>query len=212
MSRFLLLALFLPLLRAEIVERIAILVGQQVITELQIDEELRITALLNHQPVARDNEARRAAADRLVEQLLITREMELSHYPLPDVDDVNKYFEQIRADFASDAQFEQALAAYYLSENTLRDHLALQLTTLRFIELRFRPDAGISDADIQNYYDQEMINWKANHPGAQPPALASSRESIRKALIEARTDEALNTWLEESRKQLSIVYLDKSLQ
>ena len=34
----------------------------------------------------------------------------------------------------------------------------------------------------------------------------------QRPLIEARTDQVLNTWLQESRKQLSIVYLDKSLQ
>ncbi len=35
--------------QAEIIDRIAVTVGNQVITELQIDEELRVTALLNHE-------------------------------------------------------------------------------------------------------------------------------------------------------------------
>lgn len=212
MFRFLVLAMFIVPLRAEIVDRIAITVGQQVITELQLDEELRVTAFLNRQPVARDPDARRAAADRLVEQLLVKREMDLSHYPLPDAADVSDYLEKIRAAFGTDPQWNHELAVNNLSENTLRDHLALQLTTLRFIELRFRPDIGVSDADVGNYYERQMAAWKANHPGAAPPTLAASRESIYKILIEARTDQVLNAWLEESRKQLNIVYLDKSLQ
>src|SRR6185437_16496943 len=84
-------------LRAEIVDRLVVAGGQQTITQLQLDEEIRVTALLNRRPVARDIETSRAAADRLVGQLLIRREMEQSRYPLPDQQDVDLYLEQIRA-------------------------------------------------------------------------------------------------------------------
>ena len=212
MYRFLLFAVLLASSQAEIVDRIAITLGQQVITELQLDEELRVTAFLNRQPIDRNTDARRGAADRLVEQLLVKREMELSHYPLPDAQDVNNYMEKIRAEFGNDSQWDHDLAAYNLSESTLREHLALQLTTLRFIEFRFRPDIGVSEGDIRDYYQRQTATWKVNHPGAEPPPFTVSKESIYNALIEARTDQVLNTWLQESRKQLSIVYLDKSLQ
>ena len=200
------------LLPAEIIDRVAIAVGRQVITELQIDEEIRITAFLNRQPVVRDGDARREAADRLVEQFLVKREMELSRYPLPGEEEIDKYLAEVREGFGSAEQFRRALAEYQLSEATLREHLALQLTTLRFIEFRFRPDVGVSDADIQNEYQRNVAAWKANHPGEPAPTLAASRETILRSLIETRTDAALDTWLEESRKQLNIVYLDKSLQ
>lgn len=212
MYRLFLFAVLLAPSRAELVDRIAITVGQQVITELQIDEELRVTAFLNRQPVVREPDARRTAADRLVEQLFIRREMELSHYPLPDPADVSNYVEKIRADFGSNSEWDRELASYNVSESTLRDHLALQLMTMRFIALRFRPDIGVSEADVRDYYERQIATWKANHPGAAAPSLAASRESIYKALIEAHTDQVLTTWLEESRKQLNIVYLDKSLQ
>lgn len=212
MYRLLLIACFVVSAQAAIIDRLAIALGQQVITESQIDEEIRVTALLNREPIARNLDQRRAAADRLVAQLLVRREMQLSHYPFPGVEDINSYLEQIRSSFGGDSPFAQALAADDLTESTLRDHLALQLTTLRFIEYRFRPDIGISNADIESYYQRQTETWRAGHPGVAPPTLADSRESIRKALIEERTDEALDTWLEESRKQVEIVYLDKSLQ
>jgi hypothetical protein len=212
MYRLALFACLIGGLRAEIVDRLAITVGRQVITELQIDEEIRVAAFLNRQPVVNDLNARRDAADRLVQQLLVKREMELSRYPLPDESDIDNYLEQVRRDFGSAKDFEQALAADQLSEATLREHLALQLTTLQFIEFRFRPDVGVSDTDIQNQYQRELRTWDADHSGAAPPTLASLRESIRKTLIEQRTDEILATWLEESRKQVNIVYLDRALQ
>jgi parvulin-like peptidyl-prolyl isomerase len=198
-------------LQAAIIDRIAITVDKQVITELALDEELRVTAFLNGTPVNRDINVRRASAARLIEQLLVLHEMELSRYPLPSESDVNTYLDQVRSQFDSPSQFTQALAAYDLTDAILKDHLALQLTTLRFIEYRFRPEIGVSDADIQGYYQREIANWKSKHNGP-PPTLESSREEIRQRLTDERTDQALNAWLEDARKQTNIVYLDKALQ
>lgn len=211
MFRFFVLACVMLPSRAEIVDRIAITAGQQVITELQLDEELRVAAFLNHQPFARNPEARRAAANRLVEQLLIKREMDLSHYPLPAPEEVDKFTAQVRAALGAE-DLDEALHKYDLNEATLREHLVKQLTTLQFIEVRFRPELDVSSADIETYYQGELARWKAEHPGAQPPSLGDSRESVRKTLAEQRTDEALDAWLEESRKQAAIEYVDKSLQ
>jgi hypothetical protein len=197
---------------AGIVDRIAITVGRDVITELQLDEELRVTAFLNHRPIARDNSARHAAADRLIQQLIVRREMEVSRYPLPDAEDVTKYFDQIRGGFAEAVQFEQALAAYSLTDEILRDHLALQLTTLRFIEFRFQPEVNVTDAEIRSAYLREVANWKAEHSGAVAPSFDASRESIRKALAEERIDRALDAWLQARLRREHIVYMDTSVR
>jgi hypothetical protein len=177
MRRVLLSACLLLPLRAEVLDRIAIVADRRVITELQIDEELRVTAFLNNQPVSHDSAARRAAAGHLIEQLLVEREMELSHYPLPDPAEVDQYVAQVQKALSNYTDFDAALRSYGLTPDILKQHLQLQLTTLRFIELRFRPDAGSSSAEIEH-----------------------------------RTDEALDVWLGESRKQAKIVYLDRSLQ
>jgi len=212
MLRWLLLLFVFCSARATVIDRLAITVGQQVITEQQLDEELRVTAFLNHEKITHTVESRRTAADHLVQQLLVKREMELSRYPLPDDEDVNKYLAEVRESLGAPASFAQALIQYDLAEPMLKEHLALQLTTLRFIEFRFRPTVGISDSDIEASYGREVAGWQANHPGAMPPSLAVSKESIRKALIEEHTDQVLNTWLEETRKQVSIIYLDKTIR
>jgi hypothetical protein len=187
-------------LGAAIVDRMAVIVGQQTITQLQLDEEIRVTALLNQRPVAREAETRRAAADRLVEQLLIRREMEQSRYPLPSEQEVNQYVEQIRTQNGGQAGLAKALATHDLTESTLRQHLDSQLVALRFIEYRFQPDAAVSDEDIEAAYRRQASDKK------------TPRESIRAMLSEERTDAALNAWLAETRRQINIVYLDKSLQ
>lgn len=170
-------------LQAEIVDRLAIVVGHQSVTELQLEEELRVTAFLNNRPISRTEDARRAAADRLVEQLLLKREMELSRYRQPDSKDLNVYLEQLQSTDGGPDRFRQLLRDYNLSESALKEHLELQLAILRFVEYRFRSDTA-----------------------------ATLKESIGQNIRDEQTDEALAAWLEETRKQVNIVYIDKSLR
>ena len=212
MRRFVLALIAIISLNAEILDRLAIALGKQVISELQLDEEIRVTAFLNDRPIIRTEQERRAAADRLVQQLLVKREMDLSHYAQPTNEEVDAYYSSIRSAKAASGKFTQMLTTYQLTPAILKEHLAFQLTTLKFIEYRFRPDIGISDSDIENYYANQTAVWKASHPGEPAPSLEASRQAIRQALIEDRTNQVLNTWIEETRKRVDIVYVDQSLR
>jgi parvulin-like peptidyl-prolyl isomerase len=206
MKRLLLLAAFSFTLRAELIDKLAITVGQQVITELGIDEDLRVVALINGEPVNRRLDARRASADRLVQRLLIQHEMEVSRYPLPSDEEVSIYLQQVENSVGGEAAFPNLLKSYNLTLATLVNYLKAQLTMLRFIEYRFSPDISVSDSDI------ELAN-QTEHPGVEPPPLTQAkRDAISQKLTEERTDAALNTWLAEARKQVNIVYLDTELQ
>ena len=202
MYRYFLLLLMGFALKAEIIDRIAIIVDQQVITESQINEEVRVTALLNRQPVQIKEEDRRSAADRLVQQLLVKREVNLGNYPAPTAEDVGKYYDQLSQMFGGSDRFRRSIADYQLTSETLKQHLALQLTTLRFIEYRFRPDFNVSEEDIAAYRRLHLTL----------PAGELSHDAVREALIEERTDQILAAWLEESRKQVNITFLDRALQ
>jgi hypothetical protein len=197
--------------KAEIIDRLAIAVGNQVITELQLDEELRVVAMLNHKPVVRSLEERREAADRLVEQLLIKLEMQLSRYALPDPGEVDKYYQQIEEASGAPAELDNTMRNLNLTPAVLRSHLELQLTELKFIEVRFRPDVTVSDGDVEAAYRRQVEAWRKSHSG-QPPTIEASREPLRAMLVEERTDAALNNWLAESRKRVTLIYFDKTLE
>jgi hypothetical protein len=199
------------LLSAKALDRIAIVVAHRVITETQLDEELRVTAFLNREPVGTGVDARRTAADRLIEQELIRREMRLSQYPLPADDDVKGLFEAQLRQSGSETLLQKDLAGYSLDAAILRRHLRFQLMTLRFIDFRFRPDVQITDVDVRRYYERQVQTWEQSHT-APPPPLEETRTSIEKALSDQRVDYALSSWLEETRKQVDIIYLDKELQ
>lgn len=201
--RFCLLLFCLGVLQAVTIDRLAITVGQTVITELQIDEELRVSALLNGQPINRDLDARRAAGDRLVDQLLIQHEMELSHYPQPSDSEVGTYYDRVAQNLGGPDAMKRLLTQYDLTEPVLRAHLKALLASMQFIEFRFRPDVNITDDEIEQAY---------RHQGDGLAMKPADKARVSEMLISQRTDAALNSWLAESRKQVNIVYLDKDLR
>jgi hypothetical protein len=198
-------------LPGDIIDRIAITVANQVITESQIDEEIRLTAFLNREKLDFGTAARKDAAGRLIEQALVKREMDLSHYPLPEASDAGGALQGIKSTYADLAAYQAALDSYGITEADLTRRLLWQFTLLRFIDYRFRPGIQIPSADVQTYYRQQVSNWEQK--GIQPiPSLEESRDQIEEILTQKRIDQALDQWMADTRKQVPITYHDPSLK
>src|SRR3984885_8109581 len=73
-------------LQAETLDRIAVSIGREVITESQVILDLRVAAFLDRKPVDLSGPAKRQAAERLVDQILILREAVDSHVTLPSTE------------------------------------------------------------------------------------------------------------------------------
>jgi peptidyl-prolyl cis-trans isomerase SurA len=208
---WILLLVFAPVLCGEIIDRIVITVGNQVVTQSQIDGEIRVTAFLNRAKVDLGADARKQAAGRLIEQALIKREMDLSRYPLPELSDAGESLESLKATYSSDADFQNALQASGITADDLTRRLWWQLTLLRFIDYRFRPGIQIPASDVQAYYRQQVSEWQQK--GTKPiPSLEESRDQIEEILTQKRIDQALEAWIQDTRKQVPITYLDPGLQ
>ncbi len=196
---------------AEIIDRIAITVGNQVVTESQIDSEIRVTAFLNQENVDLSAAAKKEAASRMIEQALIKREMDLSRYPLPQLSDAAVSMQSIRAMYPSESEFDAALKMHGISADDLTQRLWWQLTLLRFIDYRFRPGIQIPATDVQAYYRRQVSDWRQK--GTAPiPTLEESRDQIEEILTQQRIDQALDQWLKETQNQVPIVYLDPQLK
>ena len=156
-----------------------ITVGNQVITESQIDDEIRVTAFLNREKLDLSAEARKQAAGRLIEQALIKREMDLSHYPLPEPSDAGESLQSLKAMYSSEADFQNALQAYGITEDELTRRLWWQFTLLRFIDFRFRPGIQVPDADVQAYYQQQVSEWEQKGSSRFQPSMNRATRSRR---------------------------------
>jgi parvulin-like peptidyl-prolyl isomerase len=150
------------------IDRVAVVVGNQVITESEVDEEVRVTQFENQEPLDLSPGKRREAAERLVDQQLIRSEMRLENVAEPTARDANGAMETFRRKhFASEAQLQAALQKYGITRAQLAQHLLWQLAAVSFVDLRFRSLALPAQ------------------PGAAPPA--SGSDELDAWLKEARS-------------------------
>ncbi len=209
--RSLLLSFFVVVagLKAVLIDEIAITVGNQAITESEIEREIRLSSLLNGAAPDTGLEARREAADRLIEQALVRREMSFGSYPPVPAAQVDEALASTRKSHGGQPGFAALLAKYGLTEKDLRDYLTWQLALLKFIDLRFRPAVQVTEEDVETYYKQ--------HSSAQPgpdgttPSLHDLHDQIEQKLTGERVDTQLDEWMKRSEERTVIRYLDPKL-
>jgi hypothetical protein len=193
--------------RGEIIDRIAVAEGNQVITESEILRDIRITAFLNDTELDFSPQAKRRAADRLVEQKLVNKEMELTKYPGPEPEEIAQMLENTRKLRATNPeQFQRELEKYGITEADLKEHLVRQLTLLRFVDLRFRPGVQVTDADIKQYFEEHVAANTPKGSADRELSLEDYRQKIEQTLTEQRVDQELDEWLKQARQQARVEY------
>src|SRR5689334_2138036 len=118
---FMLLFVAVSLAPAVIIDRIAVIIGNSIVKDSDIDRNLRVTSFLNREPLNFNNAARKAAAHRLIDQIFIRREIQLGDYPVATPQETNRQLDRLKEErYKSKPAFEQALHRYGLTELELR--------------------------------------------------------------------------------------------
>jgi len=173
MRAVLLLVLLVVPALAEIIDRLAVTVDTSVITISEIVLQLRITAMLEDKPLKLDEDALREAADRLIEQTLVRREIAIADYPAPSPEAADKALQDLKQQrYGSDPVYRAALQKYGVREAALKSQLLWQLTLLRFVEVRFRPAVQIPTEEVRTYYREKFTqDWqqRSNQPVRPAP-------------------------------------------
>jgi hypothetical protein len=197
-------------LHATIIDRIAIVVSDQIIKDSDIERDIRVIDFLNQQRLDLGPKARRQAADRLISQVLIRREIRLGEYPAPPPTDAQKLLASIiKERFANRQAFEQTLRKYGLTPQQLEQHLLWQLTVLRFIDQRFRPAVLVTDNDVEQYYNDHITEFEVR--GQRRP-IDDVRDQIRQLIIEDRISKQFDAWLGARRRSTQIEYKEETLK
>ena len=193
---------------AVIVDRIAIAAGNRVITDSEIDLRIRLTAFQNGEKPVFSLDVRKKAAQLLIDQKLVEREMDVGHYPRLS-EDARK---QLVADYAktnykSDPKaLQPVLAEYGLTVGDLEDDLARQSDLLTFLSLRFRPAIQVSDQDVQQYVEKQP-----RPQGGNSDLALNLRARIEQRITDDRADADMNAWIKDQRLRTKIEYLEKEL-
>lgn len=197
---------------AEIIDRIAVSVGSRVITETDLDREIRITAFINSAKPDFSPASKRNTAERMVDQTLVRNELEASRYPPPTAAETEAALQDEKARFGDEAEYRRKLAQYGISEDDLKARLTWQLMLVRFLDVRFRPGIQIGDEEIRNYFDEHMrAGLVRAHPG-QKPLIDDYRAGIEQKLIGQAADAQVEQWLKEGRRRARIQYHEEVFQ
>jgi hypothetical protein len=194
--------------RAETLDRIAVTVGTQVVTESQILMALRSTALLDRVPVDVSAPAKRKMAGWLADQALIRQEANANHITLPSNEAAKGKLEAVKALYPSDEQYRRDLERYGIRESDLADLLLADLREQTFVDLRFRPEVQITEDDLSSYYKTLSTTRSFDSCTADEKC----RGDMEKELTDQRAMDDLDKWLITARTGARIVYRDKVFQ
>jgi hypothetical protein len=208
----LLVALSAALWGAVTIDRIAVVVGKKVVKTSDMERDLRLTEFLNIEPLNLSTDARKKAAERLIDQQIIRTEIATSGYSRATDEQSERLLRQIQRDrFGnSEARLRAELARYGLTEEDLRQQLLWQLTVLGFIQQRFQSGVTVAEQDVQTYYNQHLAELKRQHPqNSSFDALASQ---IRALLQEDAVTKEFEDWLSRARQRTQIEYKQGAFQ
>jgi hypothetical protein len=204
--RFLIAALLLavPLVAnsGEVLDRLAATVNGRAVLQSDVDEELRYECFAAKRPLSQvAAEDRKAALDRLIDQELLSQQMNSREFNPATPEEIDKALQSFQAGYGEGAGWPTALATYSLSESTIRSHVEAELNQLRLIDLRLRPSIQIDSDSITTYYQKELV---PKLPPGQRKSLQESTPAIRELLTQQKMNESLESWLEALRVQAQI--------
>jgi len=181
-------------MQAELIDRIAVSVGNRVITQNDLERQIRVVAFQNGVKPDLSPANKRAVAEKMIQQKLIQIDLETSRYPQPIPAELTPAIEEFKkTHFMDSAEYERALAAYQITEQDLLDMLVWQRTLLNFIELRFETGVQVSEAEVDAYAREKKM----------------TTAEAERALISQRADEQADHWLRDVRRRTEVIVHDE---
>lgn len=170
----------------------------------------RVIALGIEAPAAgeSDHDFRRRVLSRLIDERLRFHEIDRFGFEQLSAERVDKYVQEIRNRFKSQAEFDQRLKEVGLTPAGLRQLVSRQLTVYSYVDERLGAQVFVSPEDLRAYYD-ETLTPELRKQGKAPPPLEDVREQIRAVLREIRLNQEIESWTDRLRSKSDILnYFD----
>ena len=188
----------------EVVDRIVARVENDIILLSDVRELKEYQELVDGK-----SESESAIVDLLIDQWIVRSEAQLSRFPEPKDEEIDREVSRVVKSFTSAEEYETRKKQNGLSDAEVRKIVATQLYLLNYLDSRFRPSAQIDEKAIEDFY-QNAVLPRAKARGQEPPTLDASRDIIQEALVQSDITEQANRWLKESRDRLHVQkYLDE---
>ena len=144
-----------------------------------------------------------AIVDRLIDQWIVRSEAQLSRFPEPKEEEIDREVSRVVKSFSSAEEYEARKKQSGLSDTEIRKIVAAQLYLSNYLDSRFRPSVQIDEKAIEAFYQNAVVP-RAKARGQEPPTLEASRDIIQDALVQSDITEQADRWLKESRDRLHV--------
>lgn len=194
----------LPLrLPAVIIDRIAAVVDQEVITLTEV-EQLVTLRVLGRVPSESESDYRKRTLDTMIAQALRFRG-DVERFGAEDVpkDSIESRLIEITDRLGGEAAREAALRKAELTLDELRAIVKRQLQVEASVEERFSPLIFVSLEEIEIYYRDTWTQQRRQRGLAVPP-LSEAREEIRSILKSERLQAEIETWTAQLRARANV--------
>ncbi len=187
-----------PAQSARVVDRIVARIEDDIILQSQVRELGAFQELIDGQAESDDK-----LLNELIEQWVVETEATASHFPQPAQSEVDRELTRLGGQFASPEKYASRLNELGLSAGQVRQLLSRQIYVERYIDYKFRPTVQIEPADIDAYYQKELVPdlAKKNQPA---PGRAAVEEQIREVLIQRGISDLTAKWLDDTKSRLKI--------
>ena len=180
------------------IDSVAAKIEDDVITESEVRELAAFQKLVDGEPKPREELLR-----ELADQWMIRNEAISTKYAEPSAADVDRAYAEFVKQFPSPEELEKRCAEVGLAEAAVRRLIAQQLYLSRFIDYRFRPEAQVSDEQVDAYYRDEFAPQLKARNEPVPP-LDEVEDTIREVLIQRAINDRATKWLDDTRDRLRI--------
>ena len=158
----------------------------------------------------------RDALERLIDRYLILQQIKAtqSQMALPTPEEVKQQVDTLRGQIPqcgeqhceTDAGWRAFLAARGLTEKDVDDHWQERILILAFIQSRFGAGIRISQAEIEDYYQHDLVAEFARRK-LPPPPLADVSSRIQEILLQQHINTFLQEWLQSLKQEGSVSIL-----
>ena len=191
-------ALAAPTARAEIVDRVAAIVGSEAITLSQVLTQMNVVALLDESEPGGLETGGRAALEALIDRRLAMQDLALTPFLLAPAEEIEGPLRALRGrTFAGGRDFPAALAHYGLTEEDCRAFFRERASFERYVSFRFKTGQDVSPGAVEAFYRDEYSAGQAALGAPIEPL-----ESVRSGILDILAERQANRLLEQRIMEL----------
>jgi parvulin-like peptidyl-prolyl isomerase len=186
---------------AVVIDKIAAIVNDSVITQSEVYASQQLNLKLSGLP-----EQASTLQDRINFHLVLQQLRNQPPVPVTE-EEFQKATQPFIESMGGIDQFREFLGSIGMNYSDFETEARNQLSIRRFIADRFRPFVNVTLADAQKYYDEVYVPI-FEVLGKQPPTFPESFDEIQIDLVESQVQDRVKDWLGEIRHSANITVKD----